>query len=67
MISNIKYALTACYGLSAFFVILSIIYAVSVCSNYKNLKFAINVIDASSDFLADNRGIYLSACLFNVL
>lgn len=49
------------------FVILSIVYAVSLCSNFKNLKFAINVIDASADFLADNRRIYFSACLFNAL
>jgi hypothetical protein len=38
-----------------------------LCSNYKNLKFAINVIDASADFLADNRRIYFSACFFNSL
>lgn len=67
MITYMKYALTGCYGLSAVFAIFSLIYAVSVCSNYKNLKFAINVIDASADFLADNKKIYFSACLFNVL
>jgi hypothetical protein len=67
MINSMNYAFYGCYLGSAVFAIFSIIYTVSLCSNYKNLKFAINVIDASADFLADNRKIYFSACLFNGL
>jgi hypothetical protein len=67
MVGAMKYALMGCYVLSAVFVIFAIVYAVSVCSNYKNLKFAIDVIDAAADFLADNGKIYFSACLFNTL
>jgi len=62
-----KYAATGCIGLCVAFAIFSIIFAVSVCSNHKNLKFAMDVIDASADFLSANRKIYSSACLFNVL
>lgn len=67
MIGAMKYALIGCYVLSAVFAIFAVVYAVSVCSNYKNLKFAIDVIDAAADFLADNGKIYFSACLFNTL
>lgn len=67
MITSMKYSLNGCYGLMAIFAILSLLYAVSLASNYKNLKFAIDVIDASADFLADNRRIYFSACFFNAL
>lgn len=67
MIGATKYALMGCYVLSVAFVIFAVVYAVSVCSNYKNLKFAINVIDAAADFLADNGKIHFSACLFNTL
>lgn len=67
MINSMNYAFIGCYILTAVFAIFSIVYAVTLCSNYKNLKFAINVIDASADFLADNRRIYFSACFFNSL
>lgn len=67
MIGSMKYAFYGCYVFSAVFAIFSVVFAVSLCSNYKNLKFAINVIDASADFLADNRRIYFSACFFNAL
>ena len=67
MIGAIKYALIGCDILLVVFAIFSVVYAVSVCSNYKNLRFAIDVVDASADFFADNKRIYFSACLFNAL
>jgi len=67
MIDSMEYAKFGCYILAALFAILAIIFAVSLMANFKNLKFAINVIDASADFLADNRRIYFSACFFNAL
>lgn len=67
MIGSMEYATYACYILSATMAIFSVVYAVTLCSNYKNLTFAIDVIDASADFLADNRKIYFSACFFNLL
>ena len=62
---DIGYAI--CYVMTIVFAVFSIVYAVSLCANYKNLKFAIGVIDASVHFLEANRKIYFSALLFNTM
>ena len=56
-----------CYVFTILFAIFAIVYAVSLCSNFKNLKFAIEVIDASVHFLESSRKIFLSTMLFNAL
>jgi len=55
------------YFLTCLFGVLALGFACCVCCGYKSLKLAIDVIDASADFIAETKRILLVPALYFVL
>ena len=52
------------YALTGVFAVLAAIFACMICCGYQQLKTAIDVLDASADFLAGTKRIFLLPVIF---